>query len=103
MKPGIMNLNKWAQKTALAVERICQSKQAPCVGFCLVFFDPTAEPEKRWNFTIELAHDPHNPPTDEEKKELDQALEFVSEGIKRIMGGDFVDDLRDYEIHGRFH
>jgi hypothetical protein len=54
MKPGIMDLSKWVEKTAQAVRRICSRKQAPCVGFSLIFFDPMAEAEERWNYVIEL-------------------------------------------------
>jgi len=86
MKPGIMNLSKWVEKTAQAVRHICIRKQAPCVGFSLVFFDPLAEPEERWNYVIELAYDPRNPPSLEERKRLEQAFEFISEGVRRIMG-----------------
>jgi hypothetical protein len=103
MKPGIMDLNKWASKTALAVERICQNKQAPCVGFCLVFFDPLGEEETRWNYVIELAHDPHSPPEDAEQKKVTQLFEMVAEAIRRVMSGDYVEDLRDYEVRGSFH
>ena len=104
MKPGIMNLNKWAAKTAQAVERICQNKEAPCVGFSLVFFDPMAPPEERWNYVIELAFDTHNPPTEEEQKQLQEAFEFISEGIKRIMNAEEIKDkLSDYMAHGSFH
>jgi len=85
MKPGIMNLSKWVEKTAQAVRHICMKKQAPCVGFSLVFFDPLAEPEERWNYVIELAYDPNNPPSEEERKQLEQAFELISEGIRRIM------------------
>ena len=85
MKPGIMNLSKWVEKTAQAVRHICIKKQAPCVGFSLVFFDPLAEPEERWNYVIELAYDPNNPPSPGERQRLEQAFEFISEGIRRIM------------------
>jgi len=81
-----MNLSKWVEKTAQAVRHICMRKQAPCVGFSLVFFDPLAEPEERWNYVIELAYDPNNPPSEEERKQLEQAFELISEGIRRIMG-----------------
>jgi hypothetical protein len=51
----------------------------------LVFFDPIAvDDDKRWNYVIELAFDPHNPPTEEERKNLQEAFEYISEGIKRI-------------------
>jgi hypothetical protein len=82
---AIMDLGKWAEKTAGAVRRICSKKQAPCVGFSLVFFDPLAtSDDERWNYVIELAFDPHNPPTEEERKNLQEAFEYISEGIKRI-------------------
>ena len=104
MKPGIMNLNKWAERTAQAVRAICGKKQAPCVGFSLVFFDPVAPDEHKWNFVIELAFDPHNPPSDEEKENLEKTFEFISEGIKRIMNADEIEDnLEDYIVHGSFH
>jgi hypothetical protein len=92
MKPGIMNLAKWVEKTAQAVRHICIKKQAPCVGFSLVFFDPLAEPEERWNYVIELAYDPNNPPSLEERKRLEQAFEFISEGIRRIMSEETQDN-----------
>ena len=97
MKPGIMDLSKWAEKTAQAVRRICSKKQAPCVGFSLVFFDPVAEPEKRWNYVIELAFDPHNPPSQEEQEQLQNAFEFISEGVRRILDDEAgCDNLEEY-------
>jgi hypothetical protein len=54
----------------------------------LVFFDPLAEPEERWNYVIELAYDPQNPPSDEERKRLEKAFQFISEGIRSIMDGE---------------
>jgi hypothetical protein len=80
-----MDLSKWVEKTAQAVRRICSKKQAPCVGFSLIFFDPMAEPEERWNYVIELAFDPNNPPSQEERNQLQNAFEFISEGVRRIM------------------
>ena len=104
MKPAVMNLNKWTEKTAGAVRRICQQKQAPCVGFSLLFFDPTAVAEQQWNFVIELAYDPLNPPCDEERKHVQQAFEFITEGIKRIMGGEIVQsDSAEHSREARWH
>ena len=104
MKTGIMNLSKWAVKTAGAVERICQKKQAPCVGFSLVFFDPLAGEEERWNYVIELAFDPHNPPTEADQKQLQQAFDFINEGVRRIMSGEpGRDDIEDYTQEVRWH
>ncbi len=96
MKPQMMNLSKWVEKTAQAVRHICSKKQAPCVGFSLIFFDPCAEPEERWNYVIELAFDPNNPPSEEERKQLEKAFEFISEGVRRIMGGELaMDEIED--------
>ena len=104
MKPGMMNLARWSEKTAQAVRRICGKKHAPCVGFSLVFFDPWAEPEERWNYVIELAFDPHNPPSEEEREQLQQAFEFISEGIRRIMGGvEKKDCIEDYTREVPWH
>lgn len=104
MKTGIMNLNRWAEKTAQAVRNLCLRKNAPCVGFGLAFFDPMADENERWNFVIELAYDPHNPPSDEEKEQLEKALEFLSRGIAHIMGGSKEDiNLDDLIVHGDLH
>jgi len=96
MKPAIMNLSKWSEKTAQAVRRVCSKKQAPCVGFSLIFFDPLAGPDERWNYVIELAYDPHNPPSQEEQERLEHAFEFISEGVRRIMSDD-ADEEECYE------
>jgi hypothetical protein len=104
MKPGIMDLSKWVEKTAQAVRHICIRKQAPCVGFSLIFFDPLAEPEERWNYVIELAYDPNNPPSQEERKRLEQAFEFISEGIRRIMSEETQEkDCEECSRAAQFH
>lgn len=104
MKPGIMNLSKWVEKTAQAVRRVCIRKQAPCVGFSLVFFDPLAESEQRWNYVIELAFDPNNPPSAAEQKRLQQAFEFISEGVRRIMSEQAGEnDIEEYTRQALWH
>ena len=105
MKTAINDLNKWTEKTAQAVRRICSKKQAPCVGFSLIFFDPLATSEAQWNYVIELAFDPHNPPTEEEQEQLKKAFKFINEGVRRIMGGGEtgMDDAEDYTRQVRMH
>ncbi len=103
MKPAIMDLSKWTQKTVGAVERICGSKQAPCVGFSLVFYDPMAPVGERWNYAIELAYDPHSPPEEEEQIRVRKSFELISEGIRRIMGGDFENDSENLTVRGNLH
>ncbi|UCG14660.1 MAG: hypothetical protein JSU72_09530 [Deltaproteobacteria bacterium] len=98
MKAGIMDLHKWMEKTAQAVRHICSQKQAPCVGFSLRFFDPTASPEERWSYVSELAFDPHNPPSDDEREQVRQTFEFISEGVRHIMGGESVLNSVDGQI-----
>ena len=99
MKPGMINLSKWAAKTVGAVERICLKKEALCVGFSLVFFDPLAADEERWSCVIELAFDPNNPPREEQREQLQQAFEYISEGVRRIM--DWVPEAGDLEDYSR--
>jgi len=104
MKPAITNLTKWANKAAEAVRNQCMLKEAPCVGFGLAFFDPMAPEDARWNFTIQLAFDPHNPPPEEERKQLEEALEYIARGVAHIMGGKHQDiNLDDLIVHGELH
>ena len=103
MKPGMMNLSKWTEKTAQAVRRIWGKKQAPCVGFSIVFYDPMAAEEERWNYVIELAFDPNNPPDEDEQVRVRKSFEVASEYIRRIMGGEFEDDPEDYTARGRLN
>ena len=104
MKPGILNLSKWVEKTVQAVRHICIRKQAPCVGFSLVFFDSLAQPEERWNYVIELAYDPNNPPSHEERKRLEQAFELISEGIRRVMSDEeSEEDFEDCSQAAQWH
>lgn len=104
MNLGITNLTKWAEKSAEAVRRRCLHKQSPCVGFGLAFFDPLADENERWSFTIDLAFDPHNPPPEDEIKQLEQALEYIARGVAHIMGGKHEDiNLDDLIVHGQLH
>ena len=63
-----------------------------------------AEPEERWNYVIELAFDPNNPPSQEERKQLQNAFEFISEGVRRIMDDEAgCNDIEDYTREVRLH
>jgi hypothetical protein len=87
MKPGIMNLKKWAAKTASLVERICLRKGedgAIPLGISLLFFNPTAPEEEQWNFVIELAADPNTPMPEEERKRLAACFEYIMIGVRKI-------------------
>jgi hypothetical protein len=59
------------------------------VGFSLIFFDPI--------------FDPSNPPSQDEREQLQKAFEFISEGVRRIMGGEVPEeDYTDYIARGKF-
>jgi hypothetical protein len=106
MLGGMMDLQRWTEKLAQLVRRICSKKSAPCVGISLVFFDPTAPKEKQWNYVIELAFDPDNPPPEEEREMLTKAFEYINAGVQRIFGGHEIDDSEipnDYSARANFH
>ena len=84
MKPGIADLGKWTEKTVGAVRHICHKKTGPCVGFALLFIDPLAVDEKQWNYVIELAYDPANPPSEEEQKDCQKAFEYIMEDTRSL-------------------
>jgi len=102
MKPGILNLSKWSAKTAEAVRRICDKEQKPCVAFTLVLID-TDGYSTSFKYVIEMAYDPHNPPSEDERKQLSESLTYISEGIKKIMGGDIAEVTRGIEEKRDLH
>ena len=91
MKPGINDLSKWSEKTAMAVRRICQNKKMPCIAFSLLFFDIDKTGGSEWNYVIEIGYDPEHPPSVEERTRIQEMMEYINEGVKRIIGAD------DYE------
>ncbi len=88
-KDNIMDLTLWSNQMAETVRQICLRKQSPCVAFSLIFFDPFVTEEERWNFVIKMAYDMNDPPPEEDRKKLETALTYISEGVKRIMTGEF--------------
>jgi hypothetical protein len=85
----MFDLKDWARNTGLLVEEICLRKEAPCVGIALAFYDPLEQDvEQMWQFVTKLSFSRETPPTEEEKAQLDAALAFIMEGVKKIMGGD---------------
>ena len=80
----ILDLSKMAEQTAQAVKRLCLSKTSIPMGFSLLFFDPMATIEKRWNYTINLAGNPERDMDPEERKRLQACFEIIMEGVKRI-------------------
>ncbi len=92
---SMLDLEKWSEKVFSEMRAVCETKQAPCVAFCLLFFDPMAQDDKNWNYSIHLIEDPETEtPNPDEKKRITLAFEYIMEGVKRIMS---VDDI------GTFH
>jgi hypothetical protein len=58
----------------------------------------------RPSYVIELAFDPNNPPTQEERDQLQNAFEFISEGVRRIMADKAgCNEVEDYTREVRWH
>lgn len=100
---NIADVSAWTKKTLQIVERDCNEAGAPCVGLALIFHDPTASEEEQWKFKIRLAFDPHHPPAEKERKEIEEALEHIAVGVAKIMGGEKCDELDQYSAKGTFH
>jgi len=104
-KPGVIDLNKWTEKTAQMVRETCSRKQAPCIAVALLFYNPMVPEEKRWNFTIQLAMDPHAPLTEADRQAIEQAMEFIMAGVQKIMSGELEEgeNIADYMVIGKVH
>ena len=82
---GIASLSTWTEKTVGCVRSACAKRESPCVAMCLVFYDPFAKEDERWEFSINLAMDPHSILEKKDRECLVTALEYVAAGIKKIM------------------
>lgn len=95
MSSEILDLERWIERMLVDIRHACREKQAPCVAFCLLFFDMMAKPEEMWNYSIHLVEDEKNNPMSwpkEERERVYKSFEFIMEGARRIMAGEF-DDL----------
>jgi hypothetical protein len=95
MENPIVNLKKWAAKTASLVERICLAKKGMPIGLALLFFDPTAPEDEQFNFVIQLAADP-NEPTDI------ACFEYIMRGVKEIYE-EGIPEEDSAPVRGKFH
>lgn len=76
----------------------------PCVGFSLVFLNPLNKEEIDFQFKTMLVGEPNQEIDEQSKKDMEQAFEFLAEGVKRIMLGEFRSDtLKDYTATGSLH
>jgi hypothetical protein len=100
---NIADVSAWTKKTLQVIERDCFEAGAPCVGFALIFHDPIAGEDEQWRFKIRLGFDPHHPPSKEERKEIEDALEHIAQGVAEIMGGKKSDDISEFSAKGTFH
>ena len=88
MKPGIIYVKKWTEKTIGAVRYELEKKNRPCVAFCLLF----VEEDGTLTFRPNIAFDPHedHPLTwsEEEKQRIQDSLDFIMIGVGKIMKGE---------------
>jgi hypothetical protein len=105
MENPIVNLKKWAAKTASLVERICLRKAQEGayvpLGIALLFLNPNADPNERWNFVIELASDPNEPTDPEERKRLIACFEYIMAGVRKIYEDGVPEE--DAPVRGQWH
>ena len=79
-------------------------KTSSLCGLQFSVFRSASRRRRTLNYVIELAFDPHNPPTEADQKQLQQAFEFINEGVRRIMGGEpGTDDLEKYTREVQWH
>jgi hypothetical protein len=93
MNHPITNLVKWAAKTAQAVQKICLTRQGPCVGICLLFLEMDDKGEKKWYFTTHMAGDGEEGMDNPERKKLERAMEMGAKAMQ--MAYDDVDESYD--------
>ena len=93
-------LNKLTEETVGAfrfvVEKNILTGRGFPVGFSVVFYNPD-EYEKRWSFEPRVIMDAHDPElqTRKVRDRLELILQFISEGIKRILDGHHDDMIVD--------
>ena len=85
----VLDLSKWIDEAVRTVRKACEKKQKPCVAFSLLFFDPMAQDEQKWNFANYFVGDKYKDKhTEEDKERIELAFMYIQEGVKRIMAGE---------------
>lgn len=84
----MIELEKWNLKAIEAFKKILEDTQLPCIGFSLVFIDPIDETHHSWKWKTHLAFDPHDPPSEEERQQLEEAFGKVAAAMARILEGE---------------
>ena len=91
LKPAIMDLSKWIEKTAQLVRRRCSRKTGIPIAVSMVFFDPFAKPEEKWSYTVDLAYDPNEFFGEKDIKEIQASMMFCNRYIQKILGGQMLE------------
>ena len=101
----ILDLEKAILKTIVSVKHVLDEANMPCVGFSLVFLDHLGEENEYFFQTRLLGSDSHADPEDATRKNIRLVFEFMAEGIKRIMNGQFNEDneVNEFTVTGSFH
>ena len=102
MNAAIVDLGKWTEKTAQAVRSVCNKKTGPCVGFCLLFMELDKHGNKLWNFSIQMAGDPHEM-NNEESKRLEKAMEIAAAHMQKAFDDSGEADISEFAVVGKLH
>lgn len=81
----MLNLEKWNAQTTESVRHVLEKAKMPCVGFSMVFIEPTGDGHALFRFKTMLAFDPENPVPEEDRKKLEAAFEQMSGYVELIM------------------
>ena len=88
---GMLNLEKWNGQTIESVKH-CLEKAAlkglPCVGHCLVYMDYQGDGTIDWKYETNLAFDPNNPPSPEQREKLERIFEGYAMLAQKMMDGE---------------
>lgn len=86
-KLEMFDVGKWNTQANESVRHQLEkaaSKGLPCVGYCLVYMDHKGD-YIDWKFETHLAFDPHNPPSEEERKKLERIFDGYAVMCQKMM------------------
>ena len=83
--PGIASKSKWALKAGEVARKTCDEHEGIPIAIAMAFYDPFAKEDEQYELTILMNYGPNNPPGEEERKRLEDALEFLMRGAAKIL------------------
>lgn len=82
------------------VRRRCSAKDGPCISVMLCFLTTTDDGKPQYNFTLDFAHDPHHPPSEDEYDRMVRVNKAMEEVIRKVYETDPEDVLDNYTAKG---